>query len=100
MRPARGSAIVTVVSGGIGTPSGSLVARVSPISLKASEQVRLGRVWPRAVYKEDQGQLVGPISKGADPASTLVEVLRALVPPVDSPTAAHSGVSRAASTGD
>ena len=50
---------VTVVSGGIGTPSGTLVARVSPISLKASEQVRLGRVWPHAVYKEDQGQLVG-----------------------------------------
>ena len=55
---------VTVVSGGIGTPSGSLVARVSPVTLKASEQVRLGRVWPHAVYKQDQGQLVGPVHKG------------------------------------
>ena len=74
---------VTVVSGGIGTPTGSLVARISPVSLKASEQVRLGRVWPHAIYKEDQGQLVGPVRKGADPASTLVEILRALIPPVE-----------------
>jgi transcription-repair coupling factor (superfamily II helicase) len=72
---------VAVVSGGIGTPYGTLLARVSPITLKASEQVRLGRVWPHAVYKEDQGQLVGPLRKGEDPARRLVDLLRALVPP-------------------
>lgn len=86
---------VTVVSGGIGTPPGTLVARMSPISLKASEQVRLGRVWPQAVYKQDQGQLVGPVRKGTDPASTLVEVLRALVPP-----AQNAPVSQAAAAQD
>jgi transcription-repair coupling factor (superfamily II helicase) len=72
---------VTVGSGGISTPTGGLVARVAPVTLRASEQVRLGRLWPRAVYKEDLGQLVGPMRKGADPAMALVEMLRALVPP-------------------
>jgi transcription-repair coupling factor (superfamily II helicase) len=76
---------VTVVTGGLGTPSGQLVARISPIALKASEQVRLGRLWPHAVYKEDQGQLVGPLQKGVDPALALVEMLRALVPPPPPP---------------
>ena len=61
--------------------SGQLVARIAPIALKASEQVRLGRLWPHAVYKEDQGQLVGPLPKGVDPALALVDLLRALVPP-------------------
>ncbi len=85
---------VTVVSGGLGTPAGRLVARISPIGLKASEQVRLNRIWPGAVYKEDQGQLVGPVPKGADPALALVDLLRALVPP---PVAvdASQAVSRA-----
>jgi len=30
---------VAVVKGGLGTPAGSLVARISPLALKASEQV-------------------------------------------------------------
>ena len=76
---------VTVVTSGIGTPSGQLVARISPIALKASEQVRLGRLWPQAVYKEDQGQLVGPLKKGVDPALALAELFRALVPPPPPP---------------
>jgi hypothetical protein len=58
-----------------------LVARISPLALKASEQVRLGRLWPRAVYKQDLGQLVGPLRGGADTTAALVELLRALVPP-------------------
>jgi transcription-repair coupling factor (superfamily II helicase) len=73
---------VAVVAGGLGAPPGSLVARLSPLALKASERVRLGRLWPRAVYKEDPGQLVGPLPKGQEPARALVELLRALVPPV------------------
>ena len=72
---------VAVVKGGLGTPAGSLVARISPLALKASEQVRLGRLWPRAVYKQDLGQLVGPLRGGADTTAALVELLRALVPP-------------------
>jgi transcription-repair coupling factor (superfamily II helicase) len=72
---------VAVVKGGLGTPPGALVARISPLALKASEQVRLGRLWPRAVYKQDVGQLVGPLRGGADTAGALVELLRVLVPP-------------------
>ena len=54
--------------------------RAAPIVLKASERVRLGRLWPHTVYKEDLGQLVGPLPKGVDPARALVDLLRALVP--------------------
>ncbi len=72
---------VAVVKGGLGTPAGALVARISPLTLKASEQVRLGRIWPRAVYKPDQGQLVGPLRGAPDPAGALVDMLRTLVPP-------------------
>ena len=97
---------ISVVSGGAGSWRGGLVARVSPVRLRASEQVRLGRIWPKAVYKDDQAQLVGPLAlsgpargggprqgekggpegqagqRGAvtDPAQALVEVLQALVP--------------------
>jgi len=76
---------VAVVSGGLATPTGGLVARLSPLSLRASERVRLGRLWPRAVYKDDQGQLVGPMRKGVDPARALVDMLHALVPPTTGP---------------
>jgi transcription-repair coupling factor (superfamily II helicase) len=72
---------VAVVKGGLGTVPGTLVARLSPITLKASEQVRLGRLWPKAVFKPEPGQLVGPLRAPADPAGALVEMLRALVPP-------------------
>ncbi|MHB1498949.1 MAG: TRCF domain-containing protein, partial [Acidimicrobiales bacterium] len=98
---------ISVVSGGIGGRSGGLVARISPITLRASEQVRLGRIWPKAVYKEDQSQVVGPLPAsnsapakgsrpggvaglrgpagkasggGGGPAQALVEMLQALVP--------------------
>ena len=72
---------MAVVSGGIGAPPGALVARLSPLGLKVSERVRLGRLWPKAVYKDDQSQLVGPLPKGDDPARALVSLLTALVPP-------------------
>jgi transcription-repair coupling factor (superfamily II helicase) len=71
---------IAVVTGGIGTPFGGFTARVSPLALRASAQVRLGRLWPKAVYKEDQAQLVGPLRKVDDPARALVDMLRALVP--------------------
>ena len=76
---------VAVVSGGLGAPLGALVARLSPLGLKASERVRLGRLWPRAVFKDDQSQLVGPLPKGDDPARALVNLLSALVPTAAAP---------------
>jgi transcription-repair coupling factor (superfamily II helicase) len=81
---------VSVVRGGAGASPGSLVARISPLKLKASEQVRLSRLWPNAVYKEDQAQLVATLRAGgaasrtpaeaANPAAVLVDMLKQLVP--------------------
>ncbi len=72
---------VTVVSGGSGGRPGHLVARMSPLALRASEKVRLARIWPGAVYKEDAQQVVGPLPKGPDSAGALVALLSELVPP-------------------
>ncbi len=73
---------VTVTAGrpsGI-APAGA-TARLAPLApLKASEAVRLRRLWPKAVYKEETGQLVLPLARGADPAVALVDGLAALVP--------------------
>jgi transcription-repair coupling factor (superfamily II helicase) len=63
------------------------VARISPIHLKTSQTVRLQRRFPKAVYKEDLGQLVLPMSLSGtrasrlDPADFLIAVLQELVPP-------------------
>ncbi|MDQ4134375.1 MAG: transcription-repair coupling factor [Actinomycetota bacterium] len=56
------------------------VARISPLPLRTSATIRLKRLLPRAVYKEDLAQLVVPQPKGDDPAAALVELLRVLCP--------------------
>jgi transcription-repair coupling factor (superfamily II helicase) len=58
------------------------VARMSPITLKLSQRVRLERRHPKAVYKEDLAQLILPLHSAprADPADLLVAVLQELVP--------------------
>jgi len=65
--------------GGPGRP-GEAVARFSPIRLRASARVRLTRLAPRAVVKEDLEQLIVPLKAGGDLASTLAGLLRDLVP--------------------
>ncbi len=55
-------------------------ARLAPLELKTSAMMRLRRVARDAIYKEDQQQLVIPLKKGADPAATLVAMLRELIP--------------------
>jgi transcription-repair coupling factor (superfamily II helicase) len=57
-----------------------LTARVSPLSLRTSARMRLQRIAPKGVYKEDQGLLVVPMAIKADPAETLLELLAQLVP--------------------
>ena len=63
------------------------VARISPVRLRTSQTVRLQRRYPRAVYKDELGQLVLPMpparSQAArvDPADYLVAVLQELFPP-------------------
>ncbi len=52
------------------------VARLSPLALKTSQQIRLQRLHPKAIYKEDAEQVVLPLAKGA--AETPAEALVAL----------------------
>jgi len=56
-------------------------ARLSPVTLKMSEELRIKRLARDAIYKSDQHQLVIPIKRGADPAATLVKLLTELRPP-------------------
>ncbi|MGI8493581.1 MAG: TRCF domain-containing protein [Acidimicrobiales bacterium] len=72
---------VTVVTSG-SLPSSGFVARLAPLALKASERVRLNRLWSKAVYKEEVGQVVLPMPRGSEPAGDLVDFLTSLVPPV------------------
>ncbi|MGI9577115.1 MAG: TRCF domain-containing protein, partial [Microthrixaceae bacterium] len=60
---------------------GGLVARLSPIRLATSKQMRLERVYRGAVYKEAVGELQLPVAAGEDPAGFVAEALRQLVPP-------------------
>jgi transcription-repair coupling factor (superfamily II helicase) len=76
---------VAVVTGGAGLSGGGYVARLSPLELKASQRVRLTRLVPKAVFKEDLGQLVIPLPRGSDPAADLAALLSQLAPPVSSP---------------
>jgi len=58
-------------------------ARISPLVLKTSQQIRLTRLFRGAVYKEAGEQLLLPIPKTPDLAGTLVTLLRQLVPPAE-----------------
>ena len=58
-------------------------ARISPLALKASQQVRLARLFKGAVYKEDPQLLMLPIPKTPDLPGTLVDLLRQLIPPAE-----------------
>jgi transcription-repair coupling factor (superfamily II helicase) len=60
-------------------------ARLSPLFLKTSEQIRLKRLSKQSLYKEDLGQLVVPLPRGQEPAAYLVNLLTELVP-VPAPT--------------
>jgi transcription-repair coupling factor (superfamily II helicase) len=56
------------------------VARISPLKLKTSQTIRLARRFPKAVYKEDLGQIVLPVPPRTDPASFLLAFLGEIVP--------------------
>jgi transcription-repair coupling factor (superfamily II helicase) len=58
------------------------VARLSPLELKTSQQIRLQRLNSKAVYKEDSGQIVLPMATTANPAAALVAFLAEMVPVV------------------
>ncbi len=54
-------------------------ARLGPIELKTSEELRLRRLSREALYKQEQQQLVIPLRRGVAPAPFLVGFLRELV---------------------
>jgi len=54
-------------------------ARIGPLELKVSEEMRLRRLSREALYKADQQQLVVPIKRGVDAATFLSGFLRELV---------------------
>jgi len=62
-------------------------ARLAPVTLKTSEEMRMRRLNRDAFVKEDQHQLVVPIKRGVDPASYLVGFLRQLIPAAELATA-------------
>jgi hypothetical protein len=70
-------------------PGGSTqpVARIFPVHLAASAEVRLRRLVPGATYREDVAQLLIPIRPGELPADILRQVLEELIPPDDTKTA-------------
>ena len=62
-------------------------AKLSPITLKVSEETRLKRLSREAKYKEDMEQVVVPVPRNADPAEYLVTFLRQLIPAASEPIA-------------
>ena len=65
---------------GFGGPS--YVVRLSPMTLKVSQEVRLKRLVKNAVYKPDAQQLQLPVRSTPDLVEGLLTLLRDLVPPV------------------
>jgi transcription-repair coupling factor (superfamily II helicase) len=68
------------VTKGSGFSGPRFLARISPIVLPQSKQLRLSRLYKGAVYKEEQRQLQLPLTGGPTVAADLVEALRQLVP--------------------
>ena len=63
----------------VGGPRRS-VARISPLSLRASAEIRLRRLAPGAEYREGLQQLVVPLEQGVRTSEVLRDLLVALVP--------------------
>ncbi len=74
---------ITIADGpGFGGPK--YIARISPLPLLLSQQLRLKRLFPQAVYKEDSGQVQVGIKGGVDLVEALVAFFDTMVPAEDS----------------
>ena len=62
-------------------------ARLAPITLKTSEELRLRRLCRDALYKDEQQQLIVNVPRGNEPTTWLVGMLRELIPPVQASAA-------------
>ena len=56
-------------------------ARMGPVELKVSEEMRLRRLSRNALHKADQQQIVVPLPRSTEPAQFLVDFLQQLLPP-------------------
>ncbi|MGI8683994.1 MAG: transcription-repair coupling factor, partial [Acidimicrobiales bacterium] len=65
------------------------VVRLAPLALRTSQTIRLRRLFPKAVYKEDIAQLVVPLVRGAEPVEAVLALLATLVPAGDETAAAE-----------
>jgi transcription-repair coupling factor (superfamily II helicase) len=70
---------ITVIKGG-GFGASPSTARLSPLPLKTSQQIRLKRLHPKAIYKEADQLVIVPVAPKAHPAEALVDLLRELEP--------------------
>ena len=59
------------------------VVRLAPLALRTSQTIRLRRLFPKAVYKEDIAQLVVPLVRGVEPVEAVLALLATLVPAGD-----------------
>ena len=71
--------ITVVKPGGFGQQPST--ARLSPLPLKASQQIRLQRLHPKSVYKEADQLVIVPILAKLHPAEAVRDLLRELEPP-------------------
>ena len=72
-------ALARLGAGGPGRP-GEAVVRLSPLRLPASARVRLSRLFPRSIVKDDTDQLIVPMPAGSDLADRVAILLSELVP--------------------
>ena len=70
-----------------GFGSSPSTARLSPLPLKTSQQIRLKRLHPTAVYKEPDQLLIVKVPAKAHPAEWLADLLRQLDPVAPEPDA-------------
>jgi transcription-repair coupling factor (superfamily II helicase) len=83
---------------GFGGPS--YVARVAPLELKVSQEVRLKRLVRGAVYKPDRGQVQLPVTTGGSQLiQGVIALLRQLLPPQDTDVASADTVPAGSAAG-
>jgi len=64
-------------------------ARLGPVDLKVSEEMRLRRLNRDALHKPDQQQIVVPLPRNTEPAQFLVDFLQQLLPPAEPAKTGH-----------
>ena len=72
--------VTKAVGMGASLMMGSMVARLSPVELKTSQEVRLQRLSRTAVYKQREAQLIVPLRPGIDALEFLLTFLGELYP--------------------